>query len=370
MRSVYLNNQTASRPFSRVLEQTLAFQHEIWSAPHARQQLISNVLSKAEKSVAANLGLASYDHFIFAHSGEEAVHKLFLATYLDLVRETGRSHFLTAPAEISSTLSAVKRMEKLGCSVKTLPLNARGQITRSALEENLRARTALVSLSWAHPLTGVIQPIADLGEVCKQKGVLLHVDASAIIGKLFFRFQDLNVDFLTFDGSALHAPEGTAGLIVKAGCLLSALKESSEKPVAGIHSIALALEMLHESLDHVCIETARLRNKLEEGLKAQLPDIIPLFADSERVPHISALAFAGVHAEALLFHLQRHGIYATYNAESFATIMSACGLDSLLAHSALSFALSYETTDIEIDYAIEKIVLSVKKLRQGSQCLR
>ncbi len=372
MKSVYLDNQTLTRPFSRVLEQMLAFQHELWDAhaiPHAAAQLQNLTVNRAKAKMADHFGMGDNDHFIFAHSADEAIHKLFLATYIDLVRETGRSHFLTAPGEISSILSATARMEKLGCAVKTLPLNAYGQITRAVLEENLRARTALVSLSWADPFTGVIQPIADLGELCKEKGVLLHVDATAALGKFFFRFQDLNVDFLTFDGKSVHAPEGTAGLIVKAGCLLSTLKDGAQKPAAAMHALALAFDDLHQSLDHVCIETARLRNKLEEGLQAQLSDVSPLFAESERAPHISAIAFHGVNAEALLFHLHRQGIYAQLGGEAFTSLLAACGKDSALAHCTLSFALCYETSEADIDYVLEKIISAVKKLRQGSQCL-
>ncbi len=375
MKSVYLDNQTEARPLSRILEQMLSLQREQWelsAMPEVREQFILSTVNKAERSISAQLGMAEQDAFLFAHSGEEAIDKLFLATYLDLVRETGRTHFLTLPGEISAIDSAGKRMEKLGCTVKTLPLNAQGQVTRAVLEEHIRARTALVSLSWAHPLTGVIQPISDLGEVCKEKGVKLHVDASAVLGKLFFRFQNFNIDFLTFDGRALHAPTGAAGLIVKAGSLLNTLKESALSPTAPaamLQALALAIDELQQSLDHVCLETARLRNKLEEELKAHLPDVMPLFADSERVPHISALAFPGVHAEALHFLLNRQGIYARVGGEALVPLLTACGMDSTLAHTTLSFALSYETSDAEIDYVIEKIIAAVHKLRQGSRCL-
>jgi len=307
-------------------------------------------LSKTEEKICKSLGASSNDRFIFATSGKEAMQKVFLAAYLDMVRETGRTHFLTYSATTPTSLH--QRMEKLGCLVKTLSVNAQGQVTRAALEEELRARTALVSLPWADPFTGVIHPILDLAQLCREREILLHVDGSDVLGKFFFRFQDFSIDFLTFEGTSLDAPLGTGGLLVRREKFSSSLQLDAE----GASSLALleletSLEKTLKQIEHLGTETARLRNTFEERLLAELPDVSILFAESERVPHISAIAFEGVHQEALRFFLERRGVFIVSGGER---------------DDCLSFSFSHTTTEEEIDRALEAVIASVKKLRSFS----
>src|SRR5690606_9625349 len=121
-------------------------------------------------------------------SPKEAKRWLLFSMYAEFVRETGRNHFLLPSLDIDPALS--QEMEKLGCMVKKLPMNECGQLTGELLEETLKPRSSLVSISFAHPLTGVIQPVVELAKICEEKQVRLHVDASAVIGKVFFRFED------------------------------------------------------------------------------------------------------------------------------------------------------------------------------------
>lgn len=369
-RSAYLDNQTFSRPFSGVMEQLVSVQREIWQAPftgRSVEDFLSETIRAENKKICKLLGAAADDEFVFTSSGEEAVRKLFLALYLDVAKETGRTHLLFSPGDPWASEPGISWLEKLGYTPKTAAVNARGQITAQALEEMLRPRTALLSLPWADPLTGVIQPLADLAEICNQKEVLFHVDASATLGKLFFRFQDLDVDFLTFSGRSLHAPAASGGILVKGGGIKSTIREREELAFAPLLSgLSLSQEMLYQSIDHVCLETARLRGKLEDELKTHLPDVTALFAESERVPHICAIAFPGVHAEALLALLQKDGIFAALCQGSFSKLLQACNLDKSLAFSTLSFSLSHDTSEEEIDYAIERITSHVKKLRSYS----
>lgn len=287
------------------------------------------------------LGAEQNDKFICLSDAQQVMHELFLAIYLDFVRETGRTHILSLPGKTAAVSSALRRMEKLGCTVKPLALNARGQVTRESLEESIRTRTGLVTLSWADPFTGVIQPVLELGAICKQKGVLFHVDASSVIGKLFFRFQDLPVDFLTFS-------EPACGLLVKGEKFLKDLEASREVPLAVEHAFAECAAQQ----DHLCMETARLKMRLEKEIIAHVPEARVLFQDSDRVPNISAISFPGVHAEALQFYLQKQGIYA-----------------SCADFTALSFTLTHSTTEEEIDYLLEKLISAVKKLRACSSQL-
>jgi cysteine desulfurase len=315
--------------------------------------LIKESVEKARKSVSHSLGLSQHEAFFFSCSGSQAIHQVFLSTYLEHIRETGRTHLLTLSEDIVAISRESKILEQLGCTVKVLPVNSHGQVTQEILEEHLRTRTGLVSLSWVDPHTGVIQPILDLGNVCREKEVLFHVDASSAIGKLFFRFQDLPVDFLTFDGALLDAPFGTGGIYVK-----NRVSWEEDLNPSGFTALAESLENHVQNIDHMCTEIARLRNKLEEELAAHLPGVFPLFPESERASHLSAVAFPGVHAEMLGFTLQKQGISVTPFTLSHAH-----------KHSLVSFSLSYSTTEEEVDYIIEKVIQAVQKLRNYTTCL-
>lgn len=300
-------------------------------------------------------GAREEDQFLYAHSGAAAVNQIFLSTYLDVVRETGRSHFvLSSDAPLSAHLSAA-RLEKLGCAKKVVVPHTRGQITPEILGEAIRARTILVSLPWANPFTGVIHPIEELAQVCKEKEVFLHVDATPVIGKLFFRFQDLGVDFLTFENSK------GAGILVPKERALSPFILGERAPSG--QTLENLLSLLTEemgSLEHVCIETARLRNRLEKNIESALPDTRVLFKESERVPHLTCFSFPKVHSEALLFYLQRQGVLSALRDIDGQTHEDP---------TALTFSLEATTTAAEVDMWSEKICTSVKKLQTLSRDL-
>jgi cysteine desulfurase len=260
--------------------------------------------------------------------------------------------------EDAPILRAFNQFEKVGCLGKMLPVNEKGQLSLETLASEIRPRTSLLSLQWAHGLTGVIQPIEAIAKLCQERGIHLHVDASAVIGKLFFRFQDLPCDYLSFDGEKIHAPKGTAAVVTKGATI-----PLPSYNIAGWVALSTALKEAFDRFDHMATEVARLRDKLERGVEgAQV-----FFQDVERLPNTAVIAFPGVHAEALLFFLNRKGVYATCgggNAQKLSHVLQLCGVEPSLAQSAVSFNLSYETTEEEIDLALEVIHQAVKKLRQ------
>lgn len=319
------------------------------------------------------LGAGAGDRFYFFSSSADAINHLYLSHYFDHIRETGKNHLITTNMEEASCMMALKRLEELGCTGKILAVNTQGQLTKEALEEVLRPRTSLVSLSWANGLTGVIHPIADLGAAAQAKDVRIHVDASYVIGKLFFRFEDLPIDFLTFDGSLIGAPQGTAGLLVKEKVHLSPPFSSLiGVPAGSIAALTQALEKNLQVFDHVCLETARLRDKLEQGILQGFPGAQVLFSHVERLPNCTSIAFPKVASDALLFLLHRKGVAASMGGghyQMLSHILHACGMEERISECALSFSLSYETTEEEIDHAVKIIVECAQKLKGLSVCL-
>lgn len=376
MSKVYLDHHTATRPLPSSVEAMLPFFREHWgstTSPHLMGQELFPTLNQSTEEVLRALGAQSEDRFYFFSSSADAVSHLYLSHYFDVVRETGKNHILTTSIEEASVLMSLKRLEDLGCHGKILPVSANGQITREVLDEALKTRTSLVSISWANGLTGVIHPIADLAEACRAKDMRLHVDASYVIGKLYFRFEDLPIDYLTFDGSLIHAPKGTAGLIVKEKAPFTApCSMMMGASVGGIAALGNALASGAEMFDHLCLETARLRDKLEKGILAGFPEAQVFFRHVDRLPNCTAIAFPGVVSDALLFLLHRKGVYASLgggHSQKLSHILVASGVDETLAQCALSFSLSFDTREEEIDFAIKTIVESANKLRSLSRDL-
>ncbi len=371
LNSVYLDNHTATRPLSFAVDRMLSCFKEEWGAawaPHQVGQTALASLQRSLKQIYESLGAQEEDGCILSANGAEAIKEVLFSTYVDVVRQTGRNHILSTVVEEAPIHLSIKRLEQLGCASKRLPVNAQGQLTREILEEALGSRIALVSLSWANGMTGVIHPLADLVQACKEKRVRVHVDATYVIGKLFFRFQDLDVDYLTFGGHCLHGPQGCGGLLIKGTAPVDPLEGISWNAPAAA-ALAASLSRMGERFDYLCTETARLRDKLEQGIQEGFPDAAVFFQSAERLPNCCAIGFPGVSSEALLYALNRKGIYASMGGGRCQTLskqLQACGVDPMRAECALSFALSAETSEEEIDRAIEEIVSSAHKMRKLS----
>ncbi|MBM3208220.1 MAG: aminotransferase class V-fold PLP-dependent enzyme, partial [Chlamydiae bacterium] len=331
-------------------------------------------LFTSKKKVYDLLGAAENDGLYLSSNGPEAVFQVFYSAYVNHVKETGRTHFLATDMEDATILYSLKRMEKFGCSSKVIPVNQYGQLTKEILEQNLRPRSAMMSISWANNLTGVIHPLEDIAEVCKSKQVLLHVDCSSIIGKSYFRYEDMQVDFLTFDGSLFHDPLGSGAVVSKWSLPFTPFNPCPGfESVSKMLSLAETLEIASENFDHVCTETARLRDRLEKNVKDQIGDVVIPFAEVHRLPNVSVMCFPGVFNESLLYLLNSQGVYASMGGgkyQKISHILHLCQFDKNISQSALSFCLSHETTQQQVDKASQIIVDCYKKLIKCSISLK
>jgi cysteine desulfurase len=372
MKPIYLDHHNGAPPFPSAVEKMISSYKEQWgalSAPHQKGEELVGPVNRSLATLYSHFGASEevYRFLPMANSFEISSELLF-SVYLEVTRQTGRNHFLTTALEEAPTLLGMKRIEVLGCIGKRVPLNAHGQVTKEGLEEMVTPRTALLSISWAQGLLGVIHPIEELAQVCREKGILLHVDASYLFGRSFFCLEDLGVDFLSFAGDAFHAPKGVAGLFIK-----KTFPEGIYRPytVPGLIGLSDAVENLSARCDYLCTETARLRDKLERGILERYPEARLLFQDVERLPTTSVIAFPGVASDALLYKLNRKALYASLGGgESHQTLfhlLTACGFEPELAHTALSFTLSYETREEEIVAAIEIITDAARQLRTLSE---
>lgn len=380
--SIYLDNGTLARPSEKTISAMLPFFTDLWgtpSAPHQKGQELYPALKTSYQSIYDLIGAKEQDTILFTSSGAEAINHVIYSTYHDITLETGKNQFITSSMEEAPILLGTRRLEHMHCVAKTVQPDKYGIITPAAIADMISPRTALVSLSWANGLTGVIQPVADIAALCHQRGILLHLDATHILGKLFYDMDDIGADFITFNGEQLHAPKGTGGLYIRVGTKCSPFIIGGNEQGgmrAGSVNMPLLVGMGHaarESIDgrdYVCTEIARLRDKLERGIESAVHGAKPFFTHQERLPHCTTVAFPGISNEALLFLLNRKGLFANIGGGSFQQIgllLHNCGIDEATAHSAISFSLSRYTTEDEIDRAIAIIADAAGQLRKISK---
>jgi cysteine desulfurase len=215
----------------------------------------------------------------------------------------------------------------------------------------------------------VVQPIEEIGALACEKGALFHVDATYAVGKAAIHFDDMPIDYLTFSGDRIHSLPGTGALVGRRGRPLVPLilggggLRGGALDLTALSAFAAASSQASLSMDLMSLETARLRDRLEEKLSAL--GAIPLFQDQLRLPNTSVLLFPKTHAEALRYLLQCKNVHASVGGGAsphLCKVLAASGVSDLSAETALSFSLSRYTTEVEIDRAIEAIRESLQTL--------
>lgn len=379
---VYLDNSSASRPSGEAISRMLPFFSEKWGSPlqpHVIGQEVVEPLKEALKNIYALIGADKEDGVIVTSSQAESISQAFLATYEEVTLSTGKNHFIASASDDASALLSLARMERYGCPVTKLKANSNGIITPESVAEVLSPRTALFSISWVNGLTGVVQPISEIAALCQLRGVRLLVDATHALGKFYFDAKTLPLDYIAFNGPELHAPQGTGGLYIKKGVKTTALIAGGLEQgglrggtvnVPGYIALGVAAKLALEARDYICTEVARLKFHFESQVKKRIPRAHVLFDQVERAPHISAIAFPGLVSEALLYLLNRKNVYASMGGGSFPQmkyLLDTIGMAPYEGNSALSFSLSKETTEEDLDIAVDALVYATEKLFKSSR---
>lgn len=360
----------------------LSYYSDKWgcfAAPHKMGTDLYPAVRESLKHVYQLLGAREKDHLVITSSGAEAINHAILSTYQDVTLVTGKNHFITSNIDEAPALLSLNRLDQFGCSTSVVKANANGFVTAQMISETITPRTALIAMSYANGLTGVINPIHEIIALCKLRGIRLLLDLTHVLGKLFIDLQELEIDFASFNGDHLHAPKGTGGLFIRESIKCSPFIvggiEQAGLRAGGLNVPALvglgeaAKEML-SSRDYLCTEIARLKAIFEIEITRRIPEAIVLFETEERLPHITAIAFPGVTSEALLFLLNQKGVYASMGGGSqqqIAYLLEACHVDHSLNNCALSFSFSRETTEDEVERALVIIEQCYAKLRKASE---
>ncbi len=380
---IYLDNHATTRMDPRVLDAMLPYFTDLYGNAASRNHefgwVAEQAVDKARKQIADLIG-ASAREIIFT-SGATESNNLAIKGVAEMYAEKG-NHIITAATEHKAVLDTCKKLEKNGCRVTYLPLKGDGLIDLDMLKEAFTDKTILVSIMYANNEIGVIQPIAEIGKMCRERGVLFHTDGVQAIGKVPVNVNTDNIDIMSITGHKLYGPKGVGALYVRRKAprvQITAQMDggghergmrSGTLNVPGIVGLGEACAIAHRDMP---VEMARLRamrDRLKSRLEAGLDEVFINGSMEHRLPHNLNMSFLYVEGESLLMGINDVAV-SSGSACTSATlepsyVLKALGLGDDLAHSSIRFGIGRFNTDEEIDYVADKLIEVVSKLRELS----
>ena len=345
------------------------------SSLHSAGQKAAEALADARARIAARLGCEPSE-LIFTSGGSEADNQALRgAAHLGAAK--GKKHIISTAFEHHAVLHTLRRLEKEGFTVTLLDVHENGIVTPEQVRAALRPDTCLVSVMYANNEIGTIQPIAEIGRVCREAGVLFHTDAVQAVGHLDIDVKAQNMDMLSLSAHKFHGPKGIGALYLRKGIYLEPLIEGGAQERgrrAGTENLPAILGMaaaLEEACEHRVENTARLvplRDKLIAGLSA-IPHAALNGDAKRRLPGNVSFCFEGIEGESLLLLLDDKGICAssgsacTSGSLDPSHVLLAIGRVHDVAHGSLRLSLGEDVTEEEIDYLIAAVTETVSYLR-------
>jgi cysteine desulfurase len=382
---IYLDHNATTPMDPRVLEAMMPYFTEHFgnaaSRNHAFGWAAEEAVDKARHQVAALIKADAKE--IIWTSGSTESNNLAIKGTAQMYADKGR-HIITAIHEHKATLDPCKRLQKEGYDVTWLTPREDGVITAAQVEAAIRPDTILVTIMWANNEIGSISEVPEIGKVCKQKGVIFHTDATQYVGKLPCDVERAGVDLLSASAHKMYGPKGVGFLYVrrrKPRVRLTPIMEggghergmrSGTLNVTGIVGMGKACELAGELMDTEVPRLAGLRDRLEKGVTSQL-DMAVVNGPTDpakRLPHTTNISFPYVEGESLMMAIKEiavsSGSACTSASLEPSYVLKALGRGDELAHSSIRFGVGRFTTEQEIDYTIDKVVASVKKLLELS----
>lgn len=378
---IYLDNAATTKMSKTAIEAVLPYMDTVYGNPssiHSVGQAASKALTYARQKIANCIG-ASPKEIIFTSGGSEADNQAILSA-ARMGEKKGKKHIVSTAFEHHAVLNTLKKLESEGFKVVLLDVHENGIISPEQVENAIRDDTCLVTVMYANNEIGTIQPIEEIGKICREKGIPFHTDAVQAVGHIHINVREQNIDMLSLCAHKFHGPKGIGALYVKKGILLTALieggaqergKRAGTENIPAIMGMAAALEEACEHIDDNAERLTYLRNKLIKGL-SEIPHSI-LNGDAEmRLPGNVNFCFEGIEGESLLLLLDDKGIYAssgsacTSGSLDPSHVLLAIGRVNDIAQASLRLSLSEENTVEEIEYTIRAVKDVVEYLRSIS----
>lgn len=375
---IYADNAATTKMSEAAIKAMIPYMNEIYGNPsslHSEGQKANEALTNARERIAKLLGCEPRE-ITFTSGGSEADNQAIISA-AKLGERKGKKHIISTAFEHHAVLHTLEKLEKQGFEVTLLDVHENGLISAEQVRDAIRADTCLVTVMYANNEIGTIQPIAEIGAICREKGVLFHTDAVQAVGHLHINVKEQNIDMLSLSAHKFHGPKGIGVLYTRKGIPLTTLieggaqergKRAGTENIPAIMGMAAALEEANAKIDENAVKLTALRDKLIVGL-SEIPHSV-LNGDYEyRLPSNVSFCFEGIEGESLLLLLDDKGICAssgsacTSGSLDPSHVLLAIGRVHDIAHGSLRLSLSEENTEEEIDYTIKAVKEVVEYLR-------
>lgn len=375
---IYLDNHATTPVDPRVLDAMLPYLADKFgnaaSRSHSFGWSADEAVETARGQVAALIG-ANKNEIVFT-SGATESDNLAIKGIAEAYRGKG-NHIITVCTEHKAVLDSCKRLETSGCNLLYLPVKRDGLIDLDALCAAISDSTILVTIMAANNETGVLQPITEIGRLCREHGVIFHSDAAQAFGKIPLDMVRQNIDLLSISAHKLYGPKGVGALYVRRGIEIVPIIDggghergmrSGTLNVPGIVGLGKACEIAHREMSQESCRIAGLRDRLHEKIKAGLGEVYVNGSIEQRLPGNLNMSFAGVDGEELMTAIDdiavSSGAACTSAHIEPSYVLKALGVSDELAQSSIRFGIGRFNTEAEIDYAAGKVVHTVQQLRE------
>jgi len=380
---IYMDYHATTPVDPRVIESMMPYFTEKFGNAASRNHPFGwgaeEAVEAARKQVADVLG-ANAKEIIFT-SGATESNNLAIKGVAEMYREKG-NHIITCVTEHKAVVDTCKKLEKQGLRVTYLPVQKDGRISLDELRAAITDKTILITIMTANNEIGVIQPIAEIGAIAKEKGILFHTDAVQAFGKVPFDVTALKTDLVSISGHKIYGPKGVGALYVRRRNPRVLLAEqisggghergmrSGTLNVPGIVGLGKAAELCRLEMDKDTERLRKLRDRLNDELHRNLDEIYINGSMEHRLPHNLNISFAYVEGESLLMGINdvavSSGSACTSASLEPSYVLKALGAGDDLAHSSIRFGLGRWTTEEEVDYVVDKLTKVVRRLREMS----
>ena len=382
---IYLDNAATTKMSKTAISVMLPYMDTVYGNPsslHSAGQAAAEALADARERIAKCLGCTAKE-ITFTSGGSEADNQAILSA-AKIGAGKGKKHIVSTAFEHHAVLHTLEKLKNEGFEITLLDVHENGLILPEQVEQAIREDTCLVTVMYVNNEIGTIQPIKEIGEICRAKGVIFHTDAVQAAGHLHINVQEQNIDMLSLSAHKFHGPKGIGALYVRKGIPLTSLieggaqergKRAGTENIPAIMGMAAALEEACDHIDENAVKIAALRDKLIMGL-VEIPHSVLNGDGSQRLPGNVNFCFEGIEGESLLLLLDDKGICAssgsacTSGSLDPSHVLLAIGRVHDIAHGSLRLSLSEENTEEEIEYTIKSVKEVVGYLRSISPIWR
>lgn len=384
-RVIYLDNAATTKMSKSAINAMLPYMDSIYGNPsslHSVGQKANEALVNARERIAKLLGCEARE-ITFTSGGSEADNQAIVSA-ARFGESKGKRHIISTAFEHHAVLHTLSKLEKEGFEITLLDVHENGLVTPEQVREAIREDTCLVTIMYANNEIGTIQPIKEIGDICREKGVIFHTDAVQVAGHLHIDVKEQNIDMLSLSAHKFHGPKGIGALYARKGIRLTSLieggaqergKRAGTENIPAIMGMAAALEESCSRIYENAEILTALRDKLIAGL-SEIPHSILNGDAKKRLPGNVNFCFEGIEGESLLLLLDDKGICAssgsacTSGSLDPSHVLLAIGRVHDIAHGSLRLSLSDENTEEEIEYTISAVKEVVEYLRSISPIWR